>query len=320
MGLFDDTIRDARRPLWGGWVRREAADDEPVLEAGDDEPPEQSNGMQTIFRYQKAESRSGLREASLRSGMESNHLPVDDPSSAGTKDGSPRPPAWLSAGDSSYSARADGRVGNLATGQAEHIGSSKRAVTDADFESLPARSAVSSVSVESGSLRERQSVIQNDSATSESRNGATYVEQQTGRGAPSDTPSAAEGAAPSAATSMAVRGRAAAGRKAAGADRVTEHTVPAAPRTGRTEAVADGAAAPSSLPQHRVAARVIPAMQGDGGRPVRVETAAGAADAAPNLVIGRIDVTVLAHEPPAPRQSSPAPERGFLSRNYLKRL
>lgn len=320
MGLFDDTIRDARRPLWGGWVRREAADDEPVREAGDDEPPEESNGMQTIFRYQKAESRSGLREASLRTGMESNHLPADDPSSAGIKDGSPRSPAWLSAGDSSYSVKADGRVGNLATGQAEHIGSSKRAVTDADFESLPARSAVSSVSVESGSLGERYVVIRNDSVTSESRNGATYVEQQTGRGAPSDTPSTEAGPKRSAAASAVVHGRDAEERKAEDAAPVAGRTVPAATRTDRAGTmVEDGAAVPSVLHQ-QAAAHLAPPAHGDGRRPARAETTAGAADASPNLVIGRIDVTVVAHEPPAPRPSSSAPERGFLSRNYLKRL
>jgi hypothetical protein len=39
----------------------------------------------------------------------------------------------------------------------------------------------------------------------------------------------------------------------------------------------------------------------------------------PKLVIGRIDVTVLAT--PAPAQAKPSrPERGFASRNYLKRL
>lgn len=41
---------------------------------------------------------------------------------------------------------------------------------------------------------------------------------------------------------------------------------------------------------------------------------------APNLVIGRIDVTVVAHETKAPAATRGDTDRGFLSRNYLRRL
>ena len=50
MGLFSDTIRDARRPLPGGttWLRRAAVDDAPI-EA--DEPADPA--ALTVFRLQK---------------------------------------------------------------------------------------------------------------------------------------------------------------------------------------------------------------------------------------------------------------------------
>jgi hypothetical protein len=44
------------------------------------------------------------------------------------------------------------------------------------------------------------------------------------------------------------------------------------------------------------------------------------ASAEPHLVIGRIDVVVLAAPAPVPASAPGAPDRGFLSRNYLKRL
>jgi hypothetical protein len=40
----------------------------------------------------------------------------------------------------------------------------------------------------------------------------------------------------------------------------------------------------------------------------------------PNLVIGRIDVVVVADAPPAPAARPAASDSGFMSRNYLKRL
>lgn len=44
------------------------------------------------------------------------------------------------------------------------------------------------------------------------------------------------------------------------------------------------------------------------------------AEEAPRLVIGRIDVVVVAAAAPPQPQPSARADRGFLSRNYLKRL
>ena len=83
MGLFSDTLHDARRPLAGGWLRRspdEAAMSAPDQDIAQDDMPD--SGMQTVFRFQKAESPvskpGGFREASSRSGAGITRIPAGD--------------------------------------------------------------------------------------------------------------------------------------------------------------------------------------------------------------------------------------------------
>jgi hypothetical protein len=72
-----------------------------------------------------------------------------------------------------------------------------------------------------------------------------------------------------------------------------------------------------SNPAFAVAAKLRPQ---DDPPPPRSAPDVRVASAEPHLVIGRIDVVVLTAPSPVPASAPGAPERGFLSRNYLKRL
>ena len=193
MGLFDDTIRDARRPLAGAWVWRAAADDETevdqpmvVDEPADSEP----SGMQTVFRFQKAGSPAmpgGSREASFQRGAEYNRLPAGDLLPAGAEDESPEPPAVNVTGNRGISVASDSRTSNLETGQEEHASPSKMAVANAGIESATTvQSVVSPDPVGTKPSRGQQPNIPEGSEQPVSRSGEPYQSGPTGRGAPSE--------------------------------------------------------------------------------------------------------------------------------------
>jgi hypothetical protein len=62
-----------------------------------------------------------------------------------------------------------------------------------------------------------------------------------------------------------------------------------------------------------------PALRAPVG-PGKPNPATVSIESEPRLVIGRIDVVVVAREPPKPATTAADEQRGFLSRNYLKRL
>ena len=115
MGLFHDTLRDARRPLSpdrGGWLRRAAAlpkGDTPE-EAPIEPPAPPEGGLQTVFRFQKAGAAvaaADLREASHQKA--DGKPPTGDPWSAGTEVGTP-------TGSALHSVKDEQSESNLATG------------------------------------------------------------------------------------------------------------------------------------------------------------------------------------------------------------
>jgi hypothetical protein len=299
--------------------------------------------MQTVFRFQKAESPAlpgGLREASYQPGTGYTRLPAGDPLSAGTEDESPKSPAKNVAGDRGISVKSHSRTSILETGQEEHASPSRMAVANAGFESATVQSVVSSGPVETGSYREQQSNIPAGSERPVSRSGETYRSRPTGRGAPSETfstPSKALPAIPAEAPPVASRTRSRkpgeaspsgvqpeAGRPAAGPGPdpaelldVAEHAA-AHRETGQPPATARGTAFPEYSPGARP---TLPSGRGTPMSPaVRSPAPRAAEPTQPGLVIGRIDVVVVAANAQPPSPSGPRTDGGFLSRNYLKRL
>jgi hypothetical protein len=342
VGLLDDTIRDARRPLAGAWVRRAAADEPEIsLPDADDLTEGAPSGMQTVFRFQKAESPAlpgGLREASYQPGADAR-LPAGDPLSAGTEDESPKPPAKNVAGDRDISVKSHSRTSILETGQEEHASPSRMAVANAGFESATVQSVVSSGPVETESYREQQSNIPAGSERPVSRSGETYRSRPTGRGAPSEAfsvPSKTLPSTPAEAPPVAPRtrswkageaspsgappeaGGAVAGPAAVPAELLDVAEYAAAHQeTVQRPATARGTAFPEPSP---VVWPATPPGHGTRMPPLRSPFPGTTEPAQPGLVIGRIDVVVVAGNAQPQSPSGPRADSGFLSRNYLKRL
>ena len=342
MSLFSDTIRDARRPISGGWVRRAAAD-EAAPEPMEEELPPESSGMQTVFRFQK-EGQVLPREASFQFGGGKNRLPAGDPLSAGTEVERPEPPA-TNVQVTGISVQGDNRGSELATGQEEHGSPSKVAAANVKSESKTHQSAGLPGPIEAEWVREQQSNTPEGGEQLVSGQSETFLSRPSGRGAPSET-SLTE-TSPHRITRDLPEGWA---EKSVVSADVHDHSevVPSAP-VPLMEPLpfgipgGEGRRAPATAspgrpvgPAAEAATFALantpdsPSPSARGGRPLftpptpMTHAASRAPEPAqPSLVIGRIDVVVVASDAPPqtqPTQPAARAERGFLSRNYLKRL
>jgi hypothetical protein len=353
MGLFGDTIRDARRPVTGGWVRRSAMNE---IEAAPDEAVAQdsmSSGMQTVFRFQK-EGQSLPREASsqLAGGVTrppagdqfaggNNRLRADGPLSAGTEVEIPEPSA-IHVVNSDVSFKGDKRTGELATGQEEHTRSSKVVAAKVKSESFSLQSVVSPESMESElGHQQHQSGIPEDREQLVSVSSDAFLSRPPGPGAPSETFPSPAAVAPSYPTRLPQRPGEAMPAATPAQPLESAHAAASAldPRASPPPVASLAEAAPATpgelghayarefTPPPAAAPRPSRAVLDPAGS--RSDRSAFAATAPaprhaersePSLVIGRIDVVVVANAAPASAPASPRADSGFLSRNYLKRL
>ncbi len=308
MGLLNDTIRDARRPLGVHRIADTAESVEladafeaatPVSEFSPESPP---GGAHSISRFQK-EGQALPREASFQSGGGIIRLPAGDPLLAEMDVERPKSSA-TNVGFNDISVMGDNRESELETGHEEHRSPGKVAAANVKSESKTHQSEVLSGSIETESYHEtHQSNTPEGSEQRVSRQGETFLSRLPGRGAPSETFS----------------------EKTAAASWRPAHD---APHDARAAVRHDGAATTASAVIDRTAPERARATATRTSAPPlhasRPATASARAPEAepPGLVIGRIDVLVVADGAPAqPRPAAPAlAERGFLSRNYLKRL
>ena len=318
MGLFSDTIHDARRPIAGGWVRRAAADEgEPSLPEEDFAQEGMPSGMQTVFRFQK-EGQGLPREASFQFGGGSNRLPAGDPLSAGTEVERPEPPA-TNVQVTDISVKGDNRRSELATGQVIHGSPGKVAAANVKSESKTHQSEGLPGPIEAEWVREtHQSNTPEGGERLVSVRGETFLSRPPGRGAPSE---------PSSAVSTPPRDTGSGVQPAQGAANAVAVAMAALPDTAaaiadRTPSRAREFAAPprEALPATAAYASALPPRRGRAAFAAAPDPQRAAEAGQPSLVIGRIDVVVVANAAPPQPQPAAHSDRGFLSRNYLKRL
>lgn len=318
MSLFNDTIHDARRPLAGGWVRRSLDESE----AG---APEESllqdsvpSGMQTVFRFQKA-GQAMPREASFQPGAGLSRSPAGDPLSAAAEGESPRPSA-TNDGETLISVSGDSRESELETGQVIHGSPGKVAAANVVSESKTHQSVVLPGPIETELNHEtHRSEIPEGGERLVSGQSETFQSRPTGRGAPSES---------SLTTATARPGAAARGTQgvAFAADFKPAHEPdPAAPwMAERDGGAADGAfkASPAREfpPETRASAAAAATRPGRAAHMASPGPDRARETSPPGLIIGRIDVIVVADAAPVQPQPTARADRGFLSRNYLKRL
>jgi hypothetical protein len=347
MGFFGDTLRDTRRPLpAGGWLRRSPAvadaDAPAIEEEAVDEP---SDGMQTVFRFQKAEPPAvpgRLREASYRSGAAENRPPAGDPSTAGTDADGPMSTA-SDVGMTDMTVQGDRRGSSLETGQEERASPDKVEAAQAESGSSGFQSSETSVHTVSEQYRpRRQSTNENGSERPDSRSEETFLRGVAGRGAPSEThddvpfdaPFARAAARPGVpAVPAEARAIVGAPLAAAAAEGARRREAPRMPARGASDEAVTGMPSmaglrPAEAPRHRpragpTASTPEPLAAGQAPRvaagwdtpPARAAEPAPA----PALSIGRIEVVVVA-APPVPAPAAARVDSGFMSRNYLRRL
>jgi hypothetical protein len=358
MGLFNDTLHDARRPVSATWVRRSSdgpGDSEGPVGPEDFSVAEEPSpsGMSTVFRFQKvgpaASKPSVSREASFRADAGRTRIPSGDPLSAAIPVEGQESSATNVNGDEDISVRSVNRGSELETGQQEHLGPSKRTAANVNSETKVPRSAQSPESFESVSFREtHKSRIPDGRERTVSQTGEAFLASRpSGRGAsPSDSfadPSPAHPGGASTARRAVSGGTQPLPVASAGLGGVTPFGPssvgsPATPNPAGTPSstlpqtsanptgLAMPEAGPSSIPSRPAWGRSSEggSVEGPGpsaswpvrspGRPAEPVLA--------GLVIGRIDVVVVSSAPAqASAPSAPsAPDRGFTSRNYLRRL
>lgn len=338
MGLFRDTLRDARRPLAASSVRRFAPEASEADVPEEDFSGDMPSGMQTIFRFQKAESPAmpgGLREASYRPGVVDNRLPVGGPLSAGVEGESRKPFASDANGDVGISMRSDSGENELATGQEEHGSPGKVAAAKVASESGTHQSVVLPGPSEAEWVHQRQARTPDGGDEPVSDRSETFSSRKAGRGAPSEIFSS--GAPPRQRPAPMARGESAsvspspprkpgrgAGREpeAGPMDSAPEPSLlqPESAEAWESAAQVRDAPRESAYPVRPLATR--PTREAlETPRGGRERERARAAET-PGLVIGRIDVVVVSREAAAQPQAAEngRTERAFLSRNYLKRL
>lgn len=320
MSLFHDTLHDAHRPLAGGWVRR--APDESEAGAPEEEYAQDStpSGMQTVFRFQKA-GQFLPREASTRPGAGLSRPPAGDPLSAGAEVESPRPLA-TNDGETLISVLGDSRESELETGQEIHGSPGKIAAANVVSESKTHQSVVLPGPIETESNHEtHRSEIPEGGEQLVSGQRETFQSRPTGRGAPSETYLATEPGQPGAAA-----------RTTQTAGSVSEYvSEPADPQSFSRDGGAVIAHIESSPAREFAAREALSETRASAiSRPDRASHAAAQDSrratelatelAPPSLIIGRIDVVVVADAAPSQPHATARVDRGFLSRNYLKRL
>jgi hypothetical protein len=351
MGLFDDTIRDARRPLPATWVRREPL---PDIETPEEEPlePVAPAGMTTIFRFQKGGDPPAMgarsREASFRLGVGEN-LPSGDPLSVGSEVEKPDYSAKDVNGNRDIiSVLGDNRGNELATGQVNHGSPGKRTAAEMIAESRTHQSVVVPEPVESDSVHQtHRSQLPEGSGRFVSEREETYQSRASGQGAPSDSFSA-----PVTPLRPEQPGTTVAGQpEDMGGPRSTAIPLPGVAGEGETDNPKQGngpqagvisplggqpdfpdtvkgqqveadASQRQVLPP-RSATPAVPSSRLDGMQvPAEYVSSRASREEQPRLVIGRIDVVVVSNEQQPATRSVPAArtDTGFFSRNYLKRL
>jgi len=311
MSLFNDTIHDARRPLAGGWVRRASDESEASTPEEDFAQDSTPSGMQTVFRFQKA-GQFLPREASIQPGAGHSRPPAGDPLSAGAEVESPRSPA-TNDGETLISVLGDSRESALETGQVIHGSPGKVAAANVVSESKTHQSVVLPGPIETELNREtHRSEIPEGSERLVSRQRETFLSRPTGRGAPSETTLATAQPGAAARTTQATE-------LASGF--TSQSAAPQSFERDGGAAIANVESSPAreSLSETRASAATRPNRPNYAASPTLDR---GSELAPPRLVIGRIDVVVVAAAAAAPPQPQPSAraDRGFLSRNYLKRL
>jgi hypothetical protein len=351
MGLFDDTIRDARRPLPGTWVRREML---PEKETPEEEPlePAAPSGMTTIFRFQKggppAAMEGGSREASFRLGVGESDLPAGDPLSVGSEVERPDFSAKDVNGNRDIiSVLGDNRGNELATGQVNHGSPGKRTAAEMITESRTHQSEVVPGPVESDSVHQtHKSLLPEGSGRFVSEQEETYQSRASGQGAPSDSftapvnplrsaqPGTTADRQPegmgnprlAAMPSPGLAGEWGTGNPARGGGLQGGVIAPAGgqpnfPETGKGQQI-EADVTPRPVPPLRGATPAIPSSRLDGMHvPAEHGPPRTSGEEQPWLVIGRLEVVVVNNEQSSPRSVPVArTDTGFVSRNYLKRL
>jgi hypothetical protein len=351
MGLFDDTIRDARRPLPATRVRREPL---PDMETPEEEPlePGTPSGMTTIFRFQKGGDPPVMgarsREASFRLGVGEN-LPSGDPLSVGSEVEKPDFSAKDVNGNRDIiSVLGDNRGNELATGQVNHGSPGKRTAAEMIAESRMHQSVVVPEPVESDSVHQtHRSQLPEGSGRFVSEREETYQSRVSGQGAPSDSFSA-----PVTPLRPERPGTTVAGQpEGLGNPQLTAIPLPGSAGLRETNNPAQGNGPPSGViapaggqpnlpdtvkgqqaaadasqhpdPPGRSATPAVPSSRMEGIHvPVEHLSSRASGEEQPRLVIGRIDVVVVSREQQPPTRSVPSArtDPGFFSRNYLKRL
>lgn len=354
MGLFHDTLRDARRPLSpdrGGWLRRAAAlpEGDTPEEAPIEPPAPPEGGLQTVFRFQKAGAAvaaADLREASHQKA--DGKPPTGDPWSAGTEVGTP---TWTAL----HSVKDEQRESNLATGMTALPRESD--VTDARAGSAVHGRRSSWMSGPRAEVSPASTSLSDAAASPvmSSEHDVSDLSRVPGRGAPSEFISASEAPpdASSPAAPVPAQARLAARQqrtRAAWAELQQERGSPLrvegldgpgaahAARIATTDATpspeatahAAGAGQPTApQPVTPQSQKDMPTMTGrqrptDPGASSAAATSAARSAAPPapaTLHIGRIDITVQAPAAGAPARSpAPVADSAYLSRHYLRRL
>lgn len=351
MSFITDTIRDSRRPMPGGVARH--ASDTPATHGTQTQSMPMAEAMRagTADRrisqvgvpgrthghsdFRKEEPQA-LREAPFQSGGGGMRLPAGDPLSAGADVERPKSLA-TNVGITDISFKGDNRESELETGQEERGSPGKVAAANVKSGSKTHQSVVLSGPIEAESIREtHQSTTPEGSERLVSRRGETYLSRLPGRGAPSESPLAVTLPA-----SRRPRG-ANAGRREVGISAVEPESSRAAKAEPALQAArpdaADLAGAGHAAPVAKAAragkgefAAALPEPPRESPSfsqvspisPVHAAAPASSRTAErepPSLVIGRIDVVVLASDAPVEPRPSLHPGNEFLSRNYLKRL
>lgn len=287
---------------------------------------------------------AGLREAPCRL----ERIPAGSPLIVESEVGKPDLSA-MNVIDDVFSVMGDNRGNELATGQINHGSPGKRTAASVTAESKTRQPVVVSEPIETALHHETQkSRIPEGSARCVSEQEETYQSRVSGQGAPFDAfaapiiPLRSETPGPSAARSpenagrlrtsaVAVPGRAVAvnhGDDPDGSGHSVESAAGGEQPTGRERRAARPAVAfadaESDHRSRRAMANGAASLSGNAPLPPADHRPgpAGTQPQSPGLVIGRIDVVVVAGNQPAGAPSGPAvrTNSGFFSRNYLKRL
>ncbi|MDD2463326.1 MAG: hypothetical protein PHI97_04960 [Desulfobulbus sp.] len=328
MSLLGDTIRDAHRPLPGGdngWLRRM-----PLEEYADSSPEEDmaSLGMQSVSRFQKeglSPTMTAPREASFRSGG----TLADDPLSVESKvEKSSVSTSGVNGNEDIFSVLGDNRGNELATGQVNHRSPSWTTAAKMSSETSTHQSEVMSEPIESDSAHQRhQSHEQQGIARFVSEQEETYQSRVPGQGAPSESftapinplrsvqPGPTPVGWPSVPGQILWPAGAAPGQAVDPQGSVGENA-------DSFQVSSPPPEEPVGIPQAATAMSSPFAREFSPSAPGGQSASSPMESSSPQLVIGRIDVVVVAKQEQAATRalSSRQSDSGFVSRNYLKRL